>query len=535
MTSKPLIAQASRLKTFLLLATLTIGANSQNQARLVLNVIIDGLRIENLDDLRAHLGPDGFNRLLNNGVIIENLDFGTNLDKVASTAMIVTGAAPEVNGIASATTYNLEALRPVPVFDDGKTLGNYTDQTFAPSAMGVTTFTDEIRIAGAGVTYSHAIAPDPMQALALGSHTANSAIWLNNKNGNWATSTFYKEFPTPAITANRGASLKSRLDTMQWKPSDVTQSAALLPDHLTRYPFRHTFTRPLAESIFLYTQSPMVNNDVSRMAIEYLNNLALGTHDGTDVLSLAFTLQPYPGTKNPESRYEQIDQYVKLNNNLAQILGHINKTIGLDKTIVLITGTPHATSRRTDSEKWNLPTGQFSTRRALSLLNMFLMAKYGNSQWVKGFHNNQFYIDLKEAEAKNIPIETLRRQAAAFLSRMAGVHRVITLDDLINGTDDTDNATALRRNTDMRTAGDLFIEILPGWQLVDDLNNPAISSANPSAKALTTAPALILAPNTKPLRISVAIDARSIAPTITRLLHIRSPNGCSTPPLNLTN
>ena len=49
----------------------------------------------------------------------------------------------------------------------------------------------------------------------------------------------------------------------------------------------------------------------------------------------------------------------------------------------------------------------------------------------------------------------------------------------------------------------------------------------------STAPAFILAPQAAPRRIDVPVDARVIAPTVCRLLRIRSPNGSALPPLRL--
>ena len=127
----------------------------------------------------------------------------------------------------------------------------------------------------------------------------------------------------------------------------------------------------------------------------------------------------------------------------------------------------------------------------------------------------------------------MRADCGSFLARMSGVHDVMTIDDLMSGTNDTERSAARRRNIDAHVSGDLFVDILPGWELVDDFNNPSQKHARQTAKAVTTAPAFIMAPGVKPSRVATPVDARSIAPTVTRLLRIRSPNGSDTPPLNL--
>ncbi len=524
---------AQKLMALLFASMMTMAVNAGGHTKLVLNIVVDGLKLENLDELSRHLSDKGFNRLIINGVTIENVDFGTNLDLVASTAMLMTGAAPSVNGIPSATIYNPTTLRLTNVLDDGKTIGNYTDETYTPMRLAVTTLTDEIRIAGGGVTYSYAIAPNAMCSILLAGHAANSGIWLNDKTGNWASTTFYKEFPSPAANANRLTPLANRLDTITWSPSPLVRKTAILPDHLTRYPFSYVYRHNNADRYFEFKSSPLINSEVTKLAQDYIATLSLGTHDEIDVLSLQYTLVPYPFAKTGESRYEQIDSYIKLDADLASLFETIDNKIGINNTLILLTSTPGKTTRRVDSEKWHLPGGIFSTRKAISLLNMYLMAKYGNGQWVKAYHNGQFYLDAELCEKNHHDISKLRAESALFLARMSGVHQVITVDELISGSNDSETTAAMRRNIDVRLCGDLFIDILPGWELVDDFNHPSQKRAEQTIKAMTTAPAIIMHHGVKPSRLDIPVDARVIAPTVARLLRIRSPNGSKCAPLNL--
>ena len=199
----------------------------------------------------------------------------------------------------------------------------------------------------------------------------------------------------------------------------------------------------------------------------------------------------------------------------------------------VVTATPSPTTRRVDTEKWRLPGGVFSTRKAVSLLNMYLMAKYGNGQWVKGYHNGQFFLDAALAEKGGHDIAKMRSEGGAFLARMSGVHNVMTIDELLTGSNDNERSDAMRRNIDPHSCGDLFVDVLPGWELVDDHNDLSKKHADQTVKAVTTSPAFILAPGVKPSRIATPVDARVIAPTVSRLLRIRSPNGSDLPPLNL--
>ena len=40
-------------------------------------------------------------------------------------------------------------------------------------------------------------------------------------------------------------------------------------------------------------------------------------------------------------------------------------------------------------EYFNVPAGEFHPKRATALLNMYLMAIYGQGDWVEGYHNRE--------------------------------------------------------------------------------------------------------------------------------------------------
>ncbi|MDE6436432.1 MAG: alkaline phosphatase family protein, partial [Muribaculaceae bacterium] len=177
------------------LAAVSMNAADARQVRLLVSIVVDGLDNDYLDLLREHFGDGGFRRLEREGAVIVNADFGTSMDATAATAMIMSGAAPSLSGVAADTRYDRNRLRETPVYTDPDVLGNFTSDTYSPSALRVTTVSDEARIASGGTNVVYAVAPKAGQAIGLGGHTANAVLWLDNKTGNWASSTFYQDMP----------------------------------------------------------------------------------------------------------------------------------------------------------------------------------------------------------------------------------------------------------------------------------------------------------------------------------------------------
>lgn len=522
-----------RVLTTLAAGLVCVAVNAA-QPRLVVGIMVDGLRQEYIDMLREHFGRDGFNRLLENGLVLENVDYGPGLDATAAAAVVMTGASPAVNGIPSAKIYDLQARRYRSVYDDGHTVGNYTDETLAPAALRTTTLADEARIDGAGVTMAYAVAADPEMAITLGGHAANSAVWINDLTGNWASSTLYPQFPVSISTDNRLRPLSTRLDTMMWMPADNTAAASGLPSHLTAYNFHHSFNKLKTDRLAAFKNSPLANTEVTRVAGELLRSLKLGTHDGTDVLNIAYTLTPYEYTRNAENRYELADSYMKLDAELSRLFNLVDSQAGRDGAVIFLAGTPPVNRRRRDDEQWNIPGGEFSTRKAISLLNLYLIALYGNGEWVNGFSGDTFYVNASLAKERDVDIARLRREAADLLKRMAGVDIAFTTDEILDGKAPVVDPEALRRNTVVGVSdGDVHVQLVPGWELIDDFNTPGAKSGRVSAHAATTAPAYLLIPGADPALITETVDARVIAPTVARQMRIRSPNGAASPPLRV--
>lgn len=499
-----------------------------SRPKLVVGIMVDGLNNDYLQLLRNHFGHNGFNRLLRDGVLIKDVEFGTSLDRTAATAMIYTGAAPSVNGVASTIAWDTNKRVAVPVLNDASKIGNYTDETYSPASLLASTLSDEVRIDGAGIGQVHAIAPDASQAIIMAGHAGNSAFWLNNVTGQWATTTYYKDVPSPIQNINYRSPLSTRMDTMSWTPSIPLERYPDLPQHKRYYAFRYVFPKNDRDRYTVFSTSPYINTEITDLANDYIASMALGSHEAIDMLNIAYTLQPYEGLSESDNRIETMDSYLRLDADLGRLLKVIDHRVGIGNAVIFLAGTPEKPSSKRDEPRWAIPTGEFSPRRAISLLNVYLMAVYGNGEWVQGYHDGYFYLNRKLIKERDMDLRKMRADAADFLTRMSGVNSVYTIDEIISGRAG-DNANALRRNTVASKAGDILVTTNPGWETVDDTVTPVKHSINRAAA--TTAPVIILAPSVASKTIDTPVDARVIAPTVAGILRIRSPNAAILSPM----
>lgn len=498
------------------------GQSTITQPKLVLGVMIEGLSADQLNMLRAHMGDGGFNRLLTQGVTIDNIDYGAPLDPAAASALLYTGATPAVNGVDRATVYDASRQRNTSIYYDPLYRGLFVDQSLSPASLLASTLGDEVRINSDGIGLVYSIALTPEMAMAMAGHAGNSATWINDVTGSWASSTYYKELPTPAQRVNHYSPLSTRLDTMAWEPLLPLNNYSDIPEHRRAYPFRVTFPKKDANRYKAFNTSPLANAEVTSLALEYLRNLHLGEDNDVDMLSLSYSLAPYPYGKDGDTRAMRNDAYVRLDRDLEALFNAIDQGPGLDHTLVFVAGTPARTRTRRDDQRWQIPYGEFSVRRAQTLLNAFLMAKYGNGNWIDAFDNKQIHLNRRLIEQRGIELDEMRGEAADFIAKMSGVTSAASIDRIISGKDNNYD----RNNIALQHSADIYYALAPGWEITE-----ADGSSQNLVERLvsTTAPCYILAPGVNPQRISSIVDARAITPTITGQLRIRAPNASATP------
>lgn len=513
------------------LVGLTLSAQAPaERPSLVVGVMIDGLSMDYLSLLQGYMGEGGFKRLMRDGVTITDLDYGTQVDAPTAAAIAYTGAVPAVSGIGASQIYDADMRMTRPVFHDPTSMGNYTDETVSPTALRVSTISDELRIAGGGLGNVYSIAPNQATALIMGGHAANNAAWINDVTGNWASTAYYKEMPVVLQTRNRMYPLVVRLDTMAWTPIMPVEKYPDVPSYKKIYPMRNTFLRKDINRFKAFMASAPANREVTTIAAEYLMSLHLGTHEESDMLNLEYTVQPYEYSADADARIEQMDIYLRLDKELERLFSAIDAGPGMNKTLVFVAGTPRKARSRRDDEKWAIPHGEFSPKRAMSLLNVYLIALHGNGEWVNGYHDKHIFLNETLAKERNVELKSLRADVANFMTRMSGVTEAYSIDDIINLKAGV-NPQAVRNNTVIESAGDVVITIAPGWQITDsgsDLELPLVERSG-----VTTAPGFILSPTLKATTIDTPVDARIMASTIARCLRIRAPNGASVPSLKL--
>ncbi len=339
-----------------------------SRPKLVVGIMIDQLRTDYIEYLQNLFGEKGFNKLMKDGAFLKDVDFKVNgLDNVSGTAMIYTGGYPRHNGVTSSKVYDPNVRDMVPALQDATMIGNFTTET-------------------------------------------------------WATTTYYREAPSQLTQRNYSDPITSRLDTMQWKPSRPLSTYPGLPAQKRILDFKHTFPTADRSVYRMYISSPMVNTEVTDVAITCLRDLKIGSRgDAIDMLNIGYTAAPYKYVKDGDFRLELEDSYLRLDGQLSRLFDAIDKYVGLNNTLVYVASTGYYDDAVEDDAKYRTPTGYFSVKRALSLLNSYLAARYGNGDYVDTFSGGHVYLDRKQIEERKLDLKEVAEASRDFLVQMSGV------------------------------------------------------------------------------------------------------------------
>ncbi len=525
----------NRLITSVICGLVTITTVTQANAarpKLVVGIVVDQLRTDYIEHLRDVFGEGGFKLLADGSLMLEDVDFNVDgLDAASATAMIYTGNYPSMTGVPSSRVYDPATRTSRRALTDQGVMGNFTTDTYSPAPLRLSTISDELMIDGIGLGQVYSIAPDPSQSLIMAGHAGTSAFWLDDNTGKWATTTYYKEVPRIMTRLNYDRPLSGRIDTMVWRPSRPLSDYSGLPAQKRKVPFSHSFPRSDREVYRMYASSPLVNAEITDIAIDYLRQLRLGQRgDVMDMLNVGYTAAPWSHTSDGDSRIELEDAYIRLDAQLARLFSSIDQYVGLDNTVVFLSSTGYFDDRGKVDAKYRIPGGEVSLKRAISLLNAYFSARYGNDSYVDGYAAGHIYLNHKILESRNIPLATASAEARDFLSRMSGIAAAYSLSDILG--EGSDALSRIRRSTDPTLAGDVRLVFTPGWTVVDDTRYPVTKT--PVRLCEVRTPAFIMAPGVTPRKVGEPVSATVIAPTVASALRIRAPNGAGDTPLSLT-
>lgn len=521
------------MKERILTSLLTVLALSYLQAqtgsvpvapRLVVGVTIDQLRTDYLETFSVLYGERGFKRLWKEGRVYNGMEYNFSpVDPASALAAIYTGTTPSKNGITGKHWLDRTTLRVANCVDDKEFGGIFTAESTSPGNLNVSTLTDELKVATQGRSIIYSVFPRREEAVIAAGHAANGAYWLNDLTGKWCSSTYYGDVPPRWLMVfNDNTGVDRRIEDITWKPLFPIEAYDSSSEDS---PFKYSFTGP--RRFRSLKNSPCINDEVNRLVEACLYGTMLGADPVTDFLAVGYNAGSYQRESGVYSFLEMQDTYARLDCDIANLLDLIDRKVGLQNTLFFITSTGYVDNPMTDDSSYRIPTGDFYMNRAVALLNMYLMAVYGEGQYVEAYDGLQIYLDRKLLEKKQLRLKDVLERCSEFLAELSGVQSVYTSYDLTLGTW-SPAIERVRNAYNSRTSGDILLEVCAGWKLKDADSN----DINTIRQAHVNFPLFFFGAGVDAESVSSSVTTECIAPTLALLMRIRAPNASTSFPLS---
>lgn len=504
------------------------GVPSTTTPKLIIGIAVDQLRTDYLEALEQQFVDGGFKRLMKGGRVYERVIF--NLDEPETTtalAVLATGTYPYYNGVPAAQIFDAPMQRLQSVFYDRTYQGINTAGNYSPRALVSTTLADELKTASSRASRIYSIAPDAESALVGAGHTSDCAIWIDDRTGLWATTSYYQSLPSYVNRQNALDPLFFDFRKTNWESlSTRAVRSNLMPYHYETSGFKHAFYQYGKPAYGWFKTSPYVNTAIVELAKLCIRSGFVGMGANTDMLQLTLYAGSYRREQPELYAAELEDTYLRLDGALAELLDYVDRNIGLGNTLIYLTGTGAMNRNGESADGTRL--GEFNAHRCTSLLNSHLVARFGVGQWVAGYDQGQIYLDRRAIERGGKDLRAMQEAAADFVAMFSGVEEAVSALQLVR--DDASPRVQRVRNGFYRlTGGDIVVRLQPGWTLrADDSSEPQPQTRHDFAPG----PAILFAPGRVEARvIESPVDATAIAPTVAEAIRIRAPSGCSVSPL----
>jgi predicted AlkP superfamily pyrophosphatase or phosphodiesterase len=545
----------------LVIATLVIGnstvanAKAGSAIRLVLQITVDGLRGDLLNRYQASFGKDGFSYLLKQGTVYTNAHYQhANTETIVGHVTLATGTFPSQHGMignvwfdqdGGELSYNIEdANAPLLPSREESSEGEQVDpaQKLArtkgrsPAGILAPTFGDGLAAFYGGRSKIFGVSGKDRSAVAMAGQTGK-AFWFSTDNGDFITSSYYYEaYPDWVQLWNEQRKSEKYAGT-QWKLSSDKSSYLLAKQDDRAYEmdlkgYGRTFPHRFGEAgnKLLFTQivaSPIGDRLLLDFSKELILNEKLGQDTIPDYLSISF-----PGVDavnhffGPSSLENEV-VIRQLDNTLADLLRFIEKTVGLDHTLVVLSADHGIADMPEYMIELGFRAGRLVPEEIVAAANK-AGQQLGIDEVVQFFYRPYIYLNDEKIAAAKLDHVQVEEAIVDALTVFDGINLAVATNSL-SSMKGNPLLEQVRRNQHVTRSGDIYIIQDPYWFLFDE---GPIPNMHGSPWAYDThVPIIFAGPGIEALTVHRRVHPVDVSPTIAALLGITPPAAAQGTPL----
>lgn len=526
----------------------SIAAQSTpKKPKLIVGIVVDQMRQDYLYKYADRYSEDGFKRLINEGFMMKNGHYNYIPTYTGpGHASVYTGTTPATHGIIGNNWYvkstgeSIYCAGDSTVTNVGGTPGN---GQISPRNLLTTTITDELRFASNKRSKVVGIAIKDRGASLPAGHLGD-AYWFDSENGDFMTSTYYHDELPAWVKAFNAKKLPDSYLDQSWEtlyPIDTyTQSiaddnpfeASFTGKELSTFPYNLAQLREQNGGPGLITATPFGNSLTLDFAIAAIEGENLGKGKETDFLAMSFSSPDYIGHRFGPASVELEDNYLRLDRDMATLLEYLDETIGEGEYLIFLTADHGVADVATYMESEKVPSGNLNVSYIRSQLIGYMIAVYGEGDWILNVSNEQVFLNEKLARDQKLDLGKIEDELALFLLRFGGIKEVYTATTMKTAAFEEGRAHSLQNGYNHKSSGNLLLILEPGW-----LTGGAKGTSHGTGFTYDThVPILFFGWNVKSGSSSRYASITDIAPTLSMMLGIRLPNGSTGQPIfEITN
>lgn len=507
--------------------------------KLVVQLVIDQLRGDLLNQFHQEFGSGGFNYLLAHGLDYHNAHHPhANTVTCAGHATIATGSYPALHGIIDNGWYDRKSKQNLYCVEDLKSAILPTPRSQkqlagrSPRNLLASTLSDELVLAQAGRAF--AVSLKDRAAITLAGH-AGKAFWFDKENGGFVTSQhYYSTYPQWVSEWNRH--YETRDETWALSHQTNTYRYAEAPRFLNRFPgfgvnFPHRLGSPGSPEYYKFlSMTPIADELTADFAINLLVHENLGkTLSKTDYLAISFSAVDAIGHQFGPNSLESEDNLLRLDKTLAKLLAAIDKQVGLENTLIVLTAD-HGVSDSSVylaahkmAENHSLKTPELQTIIEQALANHYQLPAAS----LEAISLPYIYLDHQLINKHQLSVTEVSTYLAEILRQQTGIFQAYPIP-LTNIEPDWLSAKVDKMAFPKR-AGDLYL-VPPPYQALADKSEQRVAHGTPWQYD-SFVPLLFVNPAFKVQRITKAVSTTDIAPTLAAILAIKLPSAAVGQPL----
>ncbi|MEH6453327.1 MAG: alkaline phosphatase family protein [Psychromonas sp.] len=541
------------------LATTTsasVVAKQDKQPKLVLQITVDALRGDFPTRFLDKMGEGGFKYLLDEGVVYSNAHYQhANTETIVGHSSLATGATPSVHGMVGNVWFDRKLGRVVYNIEDenyhllgqgGVDKSTEIDSTQkaakgdgrSPLPLLSSTLSDEISTAYNGKSKVFGVSVKDRAAVSLAGQYGK-AFWFSKSTNQFVTSDYYyKTYPDWVNQWNQ-LNKADKYAQQNWSLMLAENKYLFADEKNVDYKtdlagFGQRFPHPYNEESGKYfgtllTLSPAGDELTLDFAKQLMVNEKIGQNSVPDYLSISFSSNDYVIHMFGPSSLEAEDNLLRLDKTLAELFSYVDKTVGLDNTLIVLSADHGAAEAPGYLNQLGAKKPRYFDQILLEDEGIYkaLKQQFGvGNELVRLYSKPYLYLDHSVIKANKLDLNEVQQALSTLVEQIDGVEYAVATQDIINGKlDDQRVLRLVANNFNQARSGDIHIVFSP-HTYINDFDGLSVASTHGSPWSYDThVPVIFAGMDIDEQHVSRDITPYDIAPTIANFLGITQPTG----------